>query len=256
MASHSVLNADFRIDPHSPIPLYYQIRENLRDLIVSGRYAPGDAIPAERELSDVYNVNRLTVRRAVNELVSEGLLWRQQGVGTFVAAPKIVQTQPVLLGFTDRMLQSGHRPTSRVILQEEAPATGAVAKALHLTPNAPVVKLVRLRLADDEPIMLETSFMPQAVCPDLAAQDMVNQSLYRVLAERYGVQIVEAEEVVEPVALTDYEAELLGAQKGQPALLIEVTAFTYNGRPVEFGKSLVRGDKSRYHFRIHRRVEG
>ncbi len=248
----AVTRLDLHIDPQSPIPLYYQIRENLRELILSEKLAPGDAIPSERELSQVYKVNRLTVRQAITELVNEGLLYRQQGVGTFVAQPKITQAMPTLMGFTDRMLQAGQRPSSRVLLLEEIPAPDSVLRPLGLSPGAMVIRLVRLRLVNGEPFMLETTFLSQTMFPNLAAHDLENQSLYHLFLEVYGVPAIEADEIIEPVALTQYEAELLETEVHKPALLVEGTVYTHGRRPVEFTRSLVRGDKARYHFRIHR----
>ncbi len=250
--AETVTQDDFHIEVQSPIPLYYQIRENLRDLILSNRFAPGEAIPSERELSQIYQVNRLTVRQAVTELVNEGLLRRQHGVGTFVAEPKITQNMPGLLGFTDRMLQAGHRPSSRLIKIQDMPATDRVSRPLRLAAGMHVIKLVRLRLADDEPFMIETTFLPYHLFPDLASHDLEHQSLYHVMAKGYGVQVVEADEIIEPVTLTAYEAELLETEANRLALLVEGTIYTHNRQPIEFTKSIVRGDKARYHFRIHR----
>lgn len=250
--SEMISQEGFGIEQDSPIPLYYQIRENLRDLILGNRFRPGDMIPSERELSRIYQVNRLTVRQAVTELVNEGVLRRQHGVGTFVSEPKITQTMPELKGFTDRMIQANHRPSSRLIQLQEELATERAAHPLRLPPGAPVIRLVRLRLADDEPFMLETTFLPRALFPNLKAHDLEHESLYHVMSECYGIQVVEADEIIEPVTLTAYEAETLQAGTNMLALLVEGTVYTHGRQPVEFTKSIVRGDKARYHFRIHR----
>jgi GntR family transcriptional regulator len=220
---------------------------------MSKQFKLDQAIPPERVLSEIYGVNRLTVRKAVSQLVYEGLLRRQQGVGTFVAKAKITQVMPELLGFSDRISRAGHRPSSRIILfEEDASSSNTVSTQLRLKAGERVIKLVRLRLVDDEPFMLETTFLPQKLLPDFGKQNLEKQSLYQVLAEAYGIQIIEADEIIEPVALTDYEAGLLETEVDEPALLVEGTVYT-NGRvPVEFTKSIVRGDKARYQFRIYR----
>jgi GntR family transcriptional regulator len=251
----TVLQVDpgrFRVDPGLPTPLYYQIRENLRELIRSEDLPEGALIPSERELSDIYGVNRLTVRQAITELVNEGLLDRRRGIGTFVANHKIAHPMPDLAGFSERMLRTGHKPGGKVLsLTTQHPAR-SVAQALKIPLDGYVVSVVRLRLVDDEPIMLETCALPADLVPGLRAEDLDDQSLYRVLATRYGIQMVEAEEVLEPVSLTSYEAQILDTETGRPALLVEGIVFTNERKPVEFTKSLVRGDKARFYFRLHR----
>jgi GntR family transcriptional regulator len=242
----------FRADPGLPTPLYYQIRENLRELIRNEELPEGALIPSERELSDIYGVNRLTVRQALTELVKEGLLNRKRGVGTFVSSRKIAHPMPDLAGFTERMLRTGHRPGGKVLsLMKQHPAR-SVAQALNMSPDGYVTTIVRLRFVDDEPIMMETCSLPYDLVPELRAEDLADQSLYHLLATRCNIQMVEAEEVLEPVALTSYEAQILGAEVGRPALLVEGIVYTNGHRPVEFTKSLVRGDKARFYFRLRR----
>ncbi len=240
----------FRIDHSSVIPLYHQIRENLRDLIESGELRSGTMLPPERELAEQYGVSRLTVRQAISELVRDGLLIRQHGVGTFVAPPKLSQVQPMALSFTQRMIQAGRAPTSRVLACEIVPASYNVARHLGVQPDTPVVRLSRLRLADGQPVMLETTHLPADRFPGLVDEDFRTQSLYAVLSTRYGVTLAEAIQTLEPVALTAYEAEQLGAQEGAPAMLVEVIASSQEGWVVEYSRAVVRGDTSRYVFHL------
>jgi GntR family transcriptional regulator len=242
----------FAIDPASLVPLYYQIRENLRELIRSGDLPPGEIIPSERELSEYYNVNRLTVRQAVTELVREGLLRRQHGIGTFVQN-KLTHEMPTLAGFTERMSRLGHKPGSRLISLTHQSPTRSAAHQLHIPLDGKVVKIVRLRLLDEQPFMLETAFLREDLVPNLQASDLEHEpSLYRVLTTRYNIQITEAEEVLEPVLLTSYEASLLETEPGRPALLIEGVVYEGHGLPFEVTTSLLRGDKSRVYFHLHR----
>jgi GntR family transcriptional regulator len=190
------------------------------------------------------------VRQAMKELVSEGMLYRQRGVGTFIANPKLTQIMGRVTGFSERVQEVGRKPSSQEISLEIVPASTRVARSLNLEPDTPLIKLIRLRCADVEPIMLETAFLPQARFPDLIEVDFSDGSLYRVLAEKFNCRIVEADETLEPVIMTDYEVEVLEAEPGTPGLLIETVAYDQNGIAVEFGKSVVRGDKSRFYFRI------
>jgi GntR family transcriptional regulator len=238
------------IDHSSVVPLYHQIKENLQDLIESGELKPGTMLPSERELAEHYAVSRLTVRQAISELVREGLLIRQHGVGTFVAPPKLNQAQPMALSFTQRMIQAGRIPTSRVLACEIVPASRGVARRLQIEPDTPVVRLSRLRLANGQPVMLETTHLPAERFPGLEKENFRTQSLYAILSTRYGVIIAEAEQTLEPVALSSYEAAQLGASEGAPAMLVEVVAFSQEGWPVEYSRAIVRGDTSRYVFRL------
>lgn len=248
--SGKVASNFFTIDPNSVVPLYHQIKQNLRELIENEVLQEGQLLPSERELGEYYGVNRLTVRQAMTELVSEGMLRRQRGVGTFVADPKLTQIMGRVTGFSERVQEVGRKPSSQKVSLEIVPASPRVARSLNLEPDTPLYNLVRLRLADGEPVMLETAFLPQARFPDLMEVDFSEESLYRVLAEKFNCRIVEADETLEPVIMTDYEVEVLEAEPGTPGLLIETVAYDQNGVAVEFGKSVVRGDKSRFYFRI------
>lgn len=244
----------FTIDPASVVPLYHQIKQNLRELIENEVLPADHCLPAERELAEYYGVNRLTVRQALTELVSEGMLRRQRGIGTFVAGPKLTQVMARVMGFSERVQEAGRRPSSRLISLEVIPAPAMVARNLNLDIHTPVYKLVRLRCSDEEAVMLETAFLPEARFPDLERIDFAKASLYHVLAERFDCLIVEADETLEPVIMTGYEVEMLQAEAGTPGLLVETVAYDQHGAAVEFGKSVVRGDKSRYYFRIKTQV--
>lgn len=244
----------FTIDPTSVIPLYHQIKQNLREHIENELLSVGQLLPSERDLGEYYGVNRLTVRQALKELVSEGMLRRQRGIGTFVADPKLTQIMDRATGFSERLQEAGRKPSSRLIALEVIPAPAMVSRNLNQEPNVPFYKLVRLRCADDQPVMLETVFLPQDRFPNLKQIDFAEESLYRVLAQKYNCRIIAADEALEPVIMTDYEVEILGAEPGTPGLLIETVAYDQNGTAVEFGKSVVRGDKSRFYYRIKTQV--
>jgi GntR family transcriptional regulator len=244
----------FAVDNQSMTPLYHQIKQNLRDLIQGEVLKGGQLLPSERQLSECYAVNRLTVRQAVGELVREGMLRRERGVGTFVASPKLTQTLQRVVGFSERVRAAGHVPSSRVLSFEVIPELSSVTRRLALPESAAVYKLVRLRCSDEEPVMLETAYLSQEQFPGLDAIDFTHVSLYDTLAKQFNCWIVEAEESLEPVIMTDYEIQVLGAQPNTPGMLVEVVSANQHGRVVEVGKSIVRGDKSRYLFQIKHRA--
>jgi len=235
----------FTIDPQSPLPLYYQIKQNLLDIVTNGKFGPGDMLPSENEMGEFYGVTRLTVRQAVGELVSEGILVRERGKGTFVAQKKMTHVMDRADGFTERIRKTGHKPSTIVVSCEVIPALTEFAEHLQISPDEFIYKLVRIRCIDDEPNMIQTSYLSKSKFPGLDEVDYSSHSLYSELEQRFGTLIVDLARVFEPVLLSKKDALLLSAKPGSPALLMEVYAYDQYGQRVEFTQSLVRGDKSR-----------
>ncbi|HAL62256.1 MAG TPA: GntR family transcriptional regulator [Chloroflexi bacterium] len=233
-----------------PVPLYYRIREDLRELIDSGQLKPGDQLSSERELSKQYGVSSITVKRGVLDLVRDGLLYRVPGKGTFVSQPKMERDLSRLTSFTEEMLHHGLKPNSRVLEARIIPASGSVAKNLDLPPGEKIIALERLRFANGEPLMLEKTFLPHRLFPDLLSEDLATQSLYHFITVRYGVSLAKARETLEPVIINDKEAHNLAVEAGAPGLLLELVAYTDNGRPVEYTKAIVRGDRCKYYIEM------
>lgn len=244
----------FKLDPHSVTPLYYQIKQNLQELVDSGTFQPGQLLPAEGEMGQYYGVSRLTVRQAVGELVREGILRRERGVGTFVCSPKMTHSMLRTAGFSERMRDAGHIPSSQVLSFEVVPAPAKIAERLGLDPTDLVYKLSRLRCADGEPHMIETTFFSHNRFPGLEQMDFSQASLYSTLAERFDCLVVAADEVFEPVILNNYEMDLLKTKPNTPGLLLEVVAYDQDNFLVEYTKSVVRGDKARMLFHVKRRI--
>lgn len=243
----------FRIDRQSKIPLYNLIEQNFHELILSGQLKPGDAIPSEWDLATVYGVSRLTVRHALDNLARQGWLSRRHGVGTFIANPTVTRIAPSNLSFSEQMRAVGRRPSSRLVSIQVMPAGGEVAGHLRLQESEPVVEITRLRLADDEPILLETSYLSQTRFPGLEnATSLTSGSLYEYLATQYQVHVVEMDQTLEPVILSESEARYLETPTGSPAVLSEVIAYTYNGDPIEYCWSVTRGDKCKFYFHFRR----
>lgn len=242
----------FVIDMNSPMPRYHQIKQNILGLIQASVLRTGDALPSERELSDSYGVNRMTVRQAITELSTQGVVRRLHGVGTFVTEQNtIAPLVPAVTGFSERYRSAGMRPASVVIGLEKLQASPLIAQRLALEAKAPVVALQRLRLVNDEPLMLETSYLPFARFPELLSEDFSSESLYDVLGRRYQIHIRETEQTLEPTLLTDPESGYFELTTGQPAMLVYITAYTDNHQPVEFCKSIIRGDRCRYYFKVN-----
>ncbi|HEX2916654.1 MAG TPA: GntR family transcriptional regulator [Chloroflexia bacterium] len=236
-----------KLDKNGPLPLYYQIKQQLKMAIETSHLRPDEALPSERDLIELYRVSRPTVRQATEELLTEGYLYRRKGLGTFVARPKFKQRLPNILGFTERMLREGKVPASQVISAGvlEMPG-GTILGHLGLAPGSAVFQVKRLRLADGEPIMLETTNLPLNQFPKLPQADFSKVSLYQFLREEHSFTIARLRETLEPVVLRDNESKLLGVEKGSPAMLVQISAFGLTGQAVEYSQALVRGDRCQY----------
>jgi GntR family transcriptional regulator len=238
--------ARFRLEL-GPIPLHHQVYLDLKAALDAGEWRPGDRLPTERDLAARYGCSLITIRRALSELVREQRLERTRGRGTFVLHPRIDRDFAGELSFTEEMQVRGLDPETRLIAARPESAGEAVAAALGLELGSPTLYLERLRVAAGAPLLLEQVHLPAERFPGLLASDLEHGSLYDLLTERYGVRVAKARELLEPVLLRAREARLLGRKPGSPALLIEGIASTADGVPVEFGRTFVRGDRTRYY---------
>jgi GntR family transcriptional regulator len=238
-----------------PVPLHHQVYVDLKASLDAGEFAVGERLPTERELARLYGCSLITIRRALDELSREGRLRRHQGRGTFVLAPKLDRDIGDTLSFTDEMQRRGLDPETRLLAARPEAAGEHVAAALNLEPGSPTLYLERLRLAGGEPLLLEMVHLPAERFPGLLASDLEHNSLYDVLTERYQTPVVRAREALEPVLLPAREAQLLGTKPRSLALLVEGIAYARDDTPVEFGRTYVRGDRTRYYVeRIHVRA--
>lgn len=229
---------DIRLDPSAPTPLYLQLKAALEERIRTGALSPGQALPSERKLAEALGISRLTVRRALDELVAGGVLTRKQGSGTYVT-PRVEQPLSVLSGFSEDMRARGMEPGSRWVRKELGQATPTEAMTLSLAPREPVVRLLRVRTADGRPMAVEHAVLPAKFLPDPEA---VGESLYEALRAR-GLVPARALERIRAVAATDRVASLLGVPEGTPVLYIERVSYLADGTPLEFTRSHYRGDR-------------
>jgi GntR family transcriptional regulator len=227
-------------------PLYAQIAEVLTVQIESGELAPGVRLPPERELSEAFRVNRMTLRRALRALELRGLITRRPGRGTHVAAPKIERQAARLVSFTRGMEQRGFRPGTRLLSAEVRPAQAALAAVLEIPTYAPVVFVHRLRTLDGEPVLLEQYAFSEARFPGLGDRHLEGRSIYDVLRLDYGVEVRRARQSLESVSAGEYESEVLNVAAGAPLMLEQRLSFDQQDRPVEHGRDLYRGDRFRF----------
>lgn len=234
------------VDRSKPVPLYHQLKELLQERIELAEWPPGTRIPTEKQLAAAYGVSQITVRQALARLASEGLVQRFQGRGTFVAQPSVAQDVLRLAGFSDSYAQAGATVETRLVEAGVVEATEGVRRRLKLAAGESVVRIARLRLNQGVPVSLQTSYLPQDLGRELLGRDLERESLFRLLTEVFGVVPARAEEVISAVAVDDYESGILLVSPGAPALLLQRTTYDQRGRPVEFVKSVLRGDKCKF----------
>jgi len=239
------------INKNSPIPIYYQLEELIKDLIERGDLRPGDALPAEREYAEKYRISRMTVRQAFTKLVNDGYLYRAQGKGTFVAERKLEQALQGLTSFTEDMKGRGMVPGSQLVSFECIPAPVRIAKNLSLEENAPVYEIRRIRLADDVPMALEATYISASLVKGLS-EEIVNRSLYEYVEGNLGLRLDYATQVIESSVANKIESQYLGIKEGAPIMLIQRNTFLEDGTPIEVVKSSYRADRYKFMIQMKR----
>jgi GntR family transcriptional regulator len=242
-----------KINFESYIPYYIQLMDILKEKVQGGVWAPGDQIPGEQDLCEMYGVSRTVVRQALLELEHEGVINRRKGKGTFIALPKINEgLVQKLTGFYQDMVERGLKPGTKVLHQEVGPANEKVARFLNIEPGAQVIDILRLRYINEEPIQLVTTYVPFVICPGLAQVDLTDLSLYEYLERECGIFIAKGRRFIEAVLANETEAGLLGVEPGAPLLMLDSISFSESERPIEYYHALHRGDRSRFEVELVR----
>ncbi len=235
------------VSSSSPLPLYYQIREQLRQRILSGLFQPGEALPGEAQICAETGVSRMTARQALSQLASEGLILRQRGRGTFVASPKKVLSNVQVMGmsYTDIMGQAEMTVGGIVRAQEIAPASAEVASQLKLGPGEKIVRIERIRTIFNERMSEEISFFPYSRTPILAEADLTDVSLYHFLEERCGIVLEYTTDTIEISVAGAHEAERLEIKRGAPIVRVSTLGYLSDETPIVFTRTIHRGDRFR-----------
>ena len=242
-----ILDENDQLEKDIPIPLYFQLKEKIKEKIVNGDLEPGDLIPSERELSEKYDISRPTIRQALQGLVNEGLLYREKGRGTFVAEPKIkygfIQK---FTTFYDDMQKKGYTLKTKVISKEVKKATARIANKLNIEKDDKIIFLERLRYIEkSEPIVWVMNFLPYDLCPELINEDLKDKSLYHILDEKYNITYHKAEITLEPVIAEKIDSEMLKIEEGSPIHLMENITYSKNGEIMDYFESRFIGDKGK-----------
>jgi GntR family transcriptional regulator len=227
----------------SKLPFYHQLYEILRGRIVRGDWLPGQMIPAESEIVQLYKVSRITARQALDELVQDGLIYRERGRGTFVAQPTFEKTMMHIFSFTDDMAQRGLKPKTKVLSKELVPAPEEIAERIGVLPMEELVRFERLRMAGDEPLSIEESFLIHRRCPGILNHDFAQESLREVLNRDYGIRWSRAAQHIRSILAPPHTADLLGVKAKSALLLVERVSYDEQNDPGEFLRIMYRGDR-------------
>ena len=230
----------------SPSTLYTKVEETIAAEIADGEYRPGDQLPTEDELLQRFEVSRITVRRAIQNLVQRGLLEIRRGRGTFVLEPRIEAELTKLSGFVEDMNAAGRKASARVLNQGVVSATARIAERLQLGRGARVMRIERVRLADGLPVSFDQTYLPLALGRKIVRNDLRMHPIFTLLEEEYGVPLLEADYALEAVAASKVVAEALQITVGTPILQIERTSKTTNDEPVDYEVLSYRGDLVRF----------
>ncbi|MBS4538118.1 GntR family transcriptional regulator [Clostridium sp. D2Q-11] len=233
------------INKKNKLPLYYQLYEIIVGKIESGDYKENDKIPSERELCEEYDISRSTVRQAMSELEKEGYIYKKHGKGIFVSPQAFKQDLLKFYSFTEEMKKMGKEPSSEVIDFEIITCTEKLSKKLNCPITINLYKFTRIRLADNEPMMLETSYLPVDRFPNLTRENLNNNAMYDIFRNKYDVTFSKAEERFKPVNTRRDEAKILEISSKIPSMMIE--RFTYEKEDIiEYTIGIARGDKFEY----------
>lgn len=229
-----------KLNKHSHIPLYRQLSGRIISRIQKGDLKPGQQIPSEREMAELFSVSRTTARLAIDDLVSSGLVYREQGKGTFVAEPRMSSVMG-FTSFSEDMRARGHTPRSSILAQELVIPDDARRTQLKLAQDEQAIYLRRLRLADDRPVAIQTAFLPRAMFPGLETLEMTDRSLFSILRSEYYVYPAWTEAAMEAAAADDEQAELLDLAPGDPVLVVRGLTYTETFEIVESVETVYRG---------------
>ena len=239
-----------QLDRSSKIPLYHQLYEILRGKIIDGEWGTGSMIPPESELCTIYQVSQITARQALDNLVSDGLIYRQRGRGSFVAQPAIETSLTRIVSFTEDMRSRGYEPGSRVFFSGLVAAEPAIAQKLQVEPGEELAQLNRLRFADGQPLSIERSSLVHKYCPGVLEGDYESNSLRAALLTQFGLKLKRAEQSMRALGANSEAAELLSVGLGEPLLGIERVSFAQSNAPVEYLQIFYRADRYVLHIEL------
>jgi len=241
------------IDKSTPIPLYFQLKTQLKDMIQSGKLVEGDLIPAENDLVENLHISRPTVRQALNELVVEGYLERCKGKGTFVSSPKIdAKFLKRLKTFNEEMEEQGLIPTTQLLSLKKVEGRVDVKEKLGLDKSEELIELKRVRYANGDPILYQETYLPYTRCAQLLQEDLSQATLYSTLERIYGIHVHRVNRQIEAANATPQVAKLLHIATNNAVSLVRTVGYTDTDEPVEYSTSYYCGNRVKFSVELYR----
>lgn len=231
-------------------PKYFIVKSKILEMIDKEEIGANGMVPSERELMDMFKVSRITAKKALDDLVKEGYLYRIQGKGTFIKNEKLNQDLVAITSCTDDIINMGMKPSKKLLFAEVIPADQARMRKLQLCEGDQVFMVKRVYFADDEPLNLTTTYLPCKLFPGIEEHDFGVESIYHILENEYQTKITKATRTIEAVLAGDEVSRILGIDEGEPTLLFRaVTSGIVNGKeaPIETFKSYYRTDKFKFY---------
>lgn len=236
------MTLSLEIDKNGSTPLHVGVRIALADAIQRGNFKPGEKLPSERELQVQLGISRATIRQALNDLAASGLIYTRSGKGTYVAQLRIATSLMPRISFSENMRRLGYVPSTRLLEMRVEPAYGTIADDLQLSQGAGVIRIKRLRLADDIPLAIQKSHLPYDLCYELLNKDFNRASIFDSLSE-LGLSPHSASQLVKASLPTEEEQRLLAIAATDPVMRIQWSTFLENGKPIEAAYQTYRGDE-------------
>lgn len=243
-----------KLDKNSPLPIYFQIQEILKQKINSGEWKPGERIPSEQTLSEMLNVSRMTIRQALNNLVKESLISRKRGIGTFVSVKdgiEVEESLKSLRSFSEDITSVGLTPTNKLLGFSTIEADDYLAEVLSIESGSEIFKIERCRLANDQPIAIETTYLPKKLVNRID-EKVLNHSLYEYFEVSLGYSIKKATKWIKASLMSEKDSLILETAEDSPALELHQITFINEGIPLEYVSCIYRADRYRFTIDIDR----
>lgn len=240
-----------KVDKTSSVSIHIQLKSIIKDMIESGELKEGDVLLPEREICKEQEISRMTVNKAINALVSEGILYRKQGKGTFVAQKKKKYQFNNVKGFTEVMKSRGIDIKTDIIKFEILNPDDIIMEKLGITDKREnVYKIKRIRYVEKEPFGYEIAYIPEKVCGGMTKGMLDDNSLYKILENEYGYKVARVEQIIDPIQVDTKVSEKLQCEKGRLALSIQRTSYTEDEKIIEYTVTIIRSDKYQYEINI------
>ncbi|MBS4534251.1 GntR family transcriptional regulator [Clostridium sp. D2Q-14] len=239
------------LNKDSYLPYYLQIKEIIRERILNNIYEIDTLLPSEKEFCKEFNVTRATVRNALRELKKEGLICTEKGVGSIVKPHKIEQSLLQFYSFGRTLKNKKDDFISKIISAKKIKPNCNIINRLEIKKNMSVYEILRIRIFNKSPLILEASYIPVHIAPDIIKDKLHGMSIYNLLEGKYGIKIVKAREYIEPQVANEFQSKHLSIEYGSPIFHTERLTLTHNNKPIEYRNSLIRGDKFKFYTELY-----